>query len=83
MQSLQQTRKKQNWSIISMDAALAPPKKITEGDKNGNLLTCPGLNNQQLLKHLPPSIATSLRYMDQERKNPQTTKQVKSELELD
>ena len=37
--------------------------------KNVNSLTWPGLNNQQLLKHLPPSIETALRHLDQERKN--------------
>ena len=52
-----------------MDAALAPPKKITEGDKNGNLLTCPGLNNQQFLQYLPPRIVTASGNLDQEHKN--------------
>ena len=45
------------------------PKKFPESDKNGNFLTWIGLNNKQLVKHVPPSIATDLVHMDQERKN--------------
>ena len=51
--------------------------------KNGNFLTWPGLNNQQLLKHIFPSIASALGHLDQKRKNLQSTKQVKSELEVE
>ena len=51
--------------------------------QNGNLITWTGLNNQQLLKNLPPRIVTSLGHMDQERKNLQSTKHVKSEVEVD
>ena len=59
------------------------PRNLTKEIKNGNFLTCPGLNNQQLLKHLPPSIATALEHMDQERKNLQSTKHVKPEVEVE
>ena len=38
--------------------------------KNGKFLTWPGLNNQQLLNHIPPIIATALKHMDQEREKP-------------
>ena len=62
------------WMLINIHS-----KKFPEGNKNGNLLTWTGLNNQQLLNHLPPSITTALGNMDQERKNLQSTKQVKSE----
>ena len=50
---------------------------------NGNFLTWPGLNNQQLLKHLIPRIATALEHMDQERKNLQSKKHMKSEVEVE
>ena len=56
------------------------PRNFLKAIKNGNFLTCPGLNNQQLLDNLPPSIATALGHLDQERKNLQPTKNVKSEL---
>ena len=42
-----------------------------------------GLNNQQLLEHLPPSIETALGHLDQEIKNRQSTKSVKSEMEVE
>ena len=38
-------------------------------------------NNQQLLKHMSPIVATALVHMDQERKNFQYTKHVKPEVE--
>ena len=66
-----------------MDADSAPPQQLYWSQQNGNLLTWPGLNNQYFLKHLPPSIETDLSDMDQERKNFQSTKQVKSELEIE
>ena len=44
-------------------------KNFPEGNKNVNFLTWPGLNNQHLLNHIPPSIATSLGHLDQEQKN--------------
>ena len=50
---------------------------------HGNFLTWRGLNNQLFLKHILPSIATALGHLDQERKNLQLTKQVKSELEIE
>ena len=50
---------------------------------NGNSLTWKGLNNQQLLKHLPPSISIALGHLDQELKNPLSTKQVKSVLDIE
>ena len=34
------------------------PRTFLKVTKNGKFLTFSGLNNQQLLKHLPPSIAT-------------------------
>ena len=43
----------------------------------------PCLNNQQLLKNLPPRITSALWHMDQKRKNLQSTKHVKSEVEVD
>ena len=51
--------------------------------QSGNFLTWPGLNNQQLLKYLPPRITTALGHLDQERKNLQSTKSVKSEVQFD
>ena len=50
--------------------------------KNGNLLTWPGFKNQTLLKNLRPSIATNLGHLYQERKNLQSKKQVKPELDI-
>ena len=47
------------------------PKKFPEGDKNGNLIICPGLNNKPFLKHLTPSFETALGHMYQETNNPQ------------
>ena len=58
-------------------------RTLLKAIKNGNFLTCPGLNNQSLLKHVPPSIATELGNMEQERKKLQLKKQVKSKLELE
>ena len=51
--------------------------------KNGNFITFPGLNNQKLLKHLSTSIVTYLRHLDQEHKNLQLTKKVKSKLDIE
>ena len=59
------------------------PNNFPEHNKNGNLLTWPGLNNQQLLENLPPSIATELVHMDQECKKLQSTKQVKPDLDIE
>ena len=59
------------------------PKNFTEGNKTGNFFTWPGLNNQQLLDNIATSIETVFGNMEQEIKNPQSTKQVKSELELE
>ena len=50
---------------------------------NGNFLTWTSLNNQQLLKHQSPRIVTDLGSLDQERKNLQSTKKVKPELEIE
>ena len=58
-------------------------KKFYEGDKNRNFLTWKGLKNQQLLKHLPPSIATALEHLGQERKNLHSTNQVNYELDIE
>ena len=52
------------WMLLQNHANNFP-----EGEKKGNFLTWPGLNNQQLLKHIPPSIETALGHMDQDRKN--------------
>ena len=49
----------------------------------GDLLTGPGLNKQQLLKHLPTSIATALGNMNRECTNLQPTNQVKSEWDIE
>ena len=59
------------------------PRTFLKAIKNGNFLTWKGLNNQQWLKHLPSSIATDLGHLNQKRKNLQSTKQVKSELEVE
>ena len=59
------------------------PRTFLNSIENGNLLTWPGLNNQHLMKHLPPIIVTALGHLDQERKNLQSIKQVKSELEIE
>ena len=79
--------KRQNENIIdtiSSSMLLQPhPKNFPEGNKNGNFLTWTGLKNQNFLKHIPPSIATSQGNLDQERKNLQSTKQVKSYLEIE
>ena len=45
------------------------PRTFMKVIKNGNFLTWPRLNNQTLLKYLPPSIATVLGQLYQERKN--------------
>ena len=58
-------------------------KGFFEGDKNVNSLTWPDLKNQQLLKHLHPSIATVLGHLGQEHKNFQSTNQFRSELEIE
>ena len=50
---------------------------------NGNLFTWTGLNNQTLLNHLPPSIATALEHLGQERKNLHSTNQVNYELDIE
>ena len=52
------------------------PITLLKTINNGNFLTWPGLNNQQLLKHLLPIIATALEHLDRKRKNFQSTKQV-------
>ena len=59
------------------------PRFFVNVMKNGNFLTWPGLNNQQLLNHLPPNIATALENLDQERKNLQSTNSAKSEVEVE
>ena len=59
------------------------PRTFLKAIKNGNFLTWPGLNNQQLLNPIPPSIATALGHLDQERKNLQSTKSIKLEIEVE
>ena len=44
------------------------PRNVLTAKKNGKFLSSPGLNNQHLLKHIPPRIATSRGHMDLERK---------------
>ena len=56
------------------------PRTFLKLISNGNFLTWPGLNNQQLLKHIPPNIMKDLGHMEQERKNLQSTYHVKSEV---
>ena len=69
---------KDRSDLVSIWMLLHPYNKdFSEVDKNGNFLTWLGLKNQQLLKQLPPSIVTTLGHLDQERKNPQSTKQFK------
>ena len=59
------------------------PKTFLKAIKNWNFINLLGLNNQQLLKYLPPVIATALEHLEQERNNLQSTKQVKSELNIE
>ena len=59
------------------------PRTFLKATNNGNFLIWPGLNNQQLLQHLPPSIVTSLGHLDQEIKLLQSTKRVQSEIEVE
>ena len=66
------------------------PRKFSKSINNGNFLTWTGLNNPTLLKHPPPSIATTLGHIYPERKNLQSTKPdikmispEKSELEIE
>ena len=59
------------------------PRTFLKVIKNVNLLTWTCLNNQKLLNHLPPSIETSVINMYQESNNLQSTKRVKSGLELE
>ena len=44
------------------------PRTFLKAINNGNFLTWPVLNNQQVLKHLPPRTATALGHLDQEIK---------------
>ena len=59
------------------------PRTFLKAINNGNFLIWPDLNNQQLLKHLPPRIATALGHQGQEIKNLQYTKNLKSVLEVE
>ena len=58
-------------------------KNFLRAIKNEKFLTLTGLNNQKLLKYLPPSIVTALGHLGQERKNLQSKNQVKYGLEID
>ena len=58
------------------------PRNFLKTIKNGNFLTWTGLNNQQLLRHLNPSITTALGHMYQERKNLQSTKHINQKWRL-
>ena len=53
------------------------PRTFLKAIKNGNFLTWLGLKTQKLLKHMTPSIATALGYMDQEIKKPPIYKSYK------
>ena len=66
-----------------MDAVSAHQFFFLKMKNNGNFLTWIDLNNKQLLKYLPPSISTALGHLDQERKNLQSTKSLKSEAEVE
>ena len=59
------------------------PRIFLKDINNGNFLTWRGINNQAFLKYLPPIIKTTLGNLDQECKNLQLEKQVKSELEIE
>ena len=77
------TRDKTNTELIQyLHGCCFRPTPITflKAINNENFLTWIGLNNQQLLNHITPNISTSLEYMDQERKNIQSTKHIKSEV---
>ena len=58
------------------------PRTSLKSINNGNFLIWPGLKNQQFLRYLPPSIATDLGHMDQEKKL-QSTSNIKSEVEVE
>ena len=68
-----------SWMLFQPDT-----KNFPEGDKEWKLPQMDRcINNQQLLKNLTPIIATSLGHMDQERKDLQSTKSVKSEVDFE
>ena len=54
-------------------------RTFLKATKNENFLTWPGLNNQKLLKHMPPSFVPSQRHMYQDRQKKLSTKHLKSE----
>ena len=61
------TKEKTNTELIQYlhGSCFSPtPRNFLKTIKNGNFLTWPGLNNQQLLKNPPPSIATALGHLE-------------------
>ena len=66
------TRGNRNTDLIQyLHGCCFRPTEISflKAIKNGNFLTWQGLNNQTLLKHIPPSITTALRNLNKDRKN--------------
>jgi hypothetical protein len=58
------------------------PRTFLRAIKNGNFLSWPGLNIPNITRFLPPSIATALGHLDQERANLQSTKSKVSPLQF-
>ena len=58
-----------------------PLRTFLRAIKNGNLITWPGIRDIDFNKHLTKSIATAKGHLNQERKNLQSTKKVRFDLE--
>ena len=84
MQSSKDTRTKTELIQYLHECCFSPtPRTFLKEIKNRRFLTWPCLKNKHFLKHPPPSIATALGHLDQERENLQSTKQVKLESEIE
>jgi hypothetical protein len=58
-------------------AMFGPTKSaLLQAVKNGHLITCPGLNEQAIKKHLKMTPVTSLGHIDQRRQNIRSTSKV-------
>ena len=55
-------------------------KNISEGDQESKITYFASTQQSNIIKHMPIIIATTLGHLDLERKNLQSTKQVKPEL---
>ena len=58
-------------------------KKMSEGNQEWKIPHLARTQQSTIVKHLPPSIATALIHLDQERKNLQSTKHVKSKWDIE